>query len=73
MARIFYGLNREDLTDVSKQPTRSSGATTGLNFEIAFDNAAGLTRKDAIEGCERMLEFLKHGHVTNALDSDFDL
>lgn len=73
MARVFYGLNREDLTDLSKQPTRNVGATTGLGFEIAFDNAVGLTRKDAIEGCTRFLEFLKQGHVTNALDSDFDL
>lgn len=72
MARVYYGLNVEDTTDLSKQPTRDT-STTGLDIEFSVDTAAGMTRHDVIHGLERLAEHIKQSWATNAVDSDFDL
>jgi hypothetical protein len=42
MADIYFGLDRDFLSDVSKTPTRSAGAATGLDLEVKVDNTAGM-------------------------------
>ena len=72
MARVYYGLDREYTSDLSKQPTRDT-STTGLDIEFSVDTAAGLTRKDVELGLQRLAAHINQTWVTNATDSDFDL
>ena len=72
MAKIYYGLDREYASDLSKVPTRAT-STTNLDVEVVVDDAAGLTRTDMYRILKRFAEQLKEQGNWPAGESDFAL
>lgn len=73
MAEIFYGLNREYAADLSKQPTRNSGSTTGLDIQIVIDDASGITSKEVYMAMKRFAEYIKDQPFSGGVNRETDL
>lgn len=72
MAKIYYGLDREYASDLSKVPTRAA-STTNLDVEVVVDDAAGLTRAEMYRVMKRFAEQFKDQGNWPAGQSDFAL
>ena len=72
MAKIYFGMDREYASDLSKVPTRDT-STTDLDVEVVVDDAAGLTRADMYRILKRFAEQLKEQGNWPAGESDFAL